>query len=229
MERLKHAFSLCDILRIDHFRGFESYYSIPYGHETAEFGHWEKGPGYQLFRALNRNLGEVPVIAEDLGYLTPEVLKLVADTGYPGMKVLQFAFDSREESDYLPHNYPKNCVVYTGTHDNDTTDSWFEEIPETDRTYACDYLGLPDLSAEDAATALIRAALASVADTAIIPMQDWLGLGHEARINHPSTLGGNWRWRMEPDALTDRLAERIGRMTKLYGRLPKPTEDVTFG
>ncbi len=229
MERLKHAFSLCDILRIDHFRGFESYYSIPYGHETAEFGHWEKGPGYQLFRALNRNLGEVPVIAEDLGYLTPEVLKLVADTGYPGMKVLQFAFDSREESDYLPHNYPKNCVVYTGTHDNDTTDSWFEEIPETDRTYACDYLGLPDLSAEDAATALIRAALASVADTAIIPMQDWLGLGHEARINHPSTLGGNWRWRMEPDAITDRLAERIGHMTKLYGRLPKPMEDVTFG
>lgn len=229
MERLGHAFSLCDVLRIDHFRGFESYYSIPYGHETAEFGHWEKGPGYAFFHALGKKLGDVPVIAEDLGFLTPEVLKMVADTGYPGMKVLQFAFDSREDSDYLPHNYPRNCVVYTGTHDNDTTDSWFEEIPETDRAFAVEYLGLPELSSEDAATSLIRAALSSVADTAIIPMQDWLGLGGQARINHPSTLGGNWQWRMDQAALTEDLSARIRRMTKLYGRLSEKTDEVTFG
>ncbi len=229
MKRLKAAFSLCDVLRIDHFRGFESYYSIPYGHETAEFGHWEKGPGFAIFRTLRETLGDVPVIAEDLGFLTPEVLKLVADTGYPGMKVLQFAFDSREESDYLPHNYPRNCVVYTGTHDNDTTNSWFDEIPETDREFACEYLGLQELSSEDTATSLIRAALSSVADTAIVPMQDWLGLGNEARINHPSTLGGNWAWRMKRGALTEELAARIYRMTKIYGRLPKEAHGVEFG
>ena len=228
IERLKAAFTFCDILRIDHFRGFESYYSVPYGHDTAEFGHWEKGPGLALFTAIHKHLGNVPVIAEDLGFLTPEVLKLVADTGYPGMKVLQFAFDSREESDYLPHNYPRNCVVYTGTHDNETTTGWFKDIPEADRAFAKTYLGLSPKDT-DGTTALIRAACASVADTAVIPMQDWLGLGNEARINHPSTLGGNWCWRMKSDALTNELAERIRKMTRLYGRLPKPARQVEFG
>ena len=229
MERLRHAFSMCDVLRIDHFRGFESYYSIPYGHKTAEFGRWEKGPDHAFFETLHEKLGDVPVIAEDLGFLTPEVLKLVADTGYPGMKVLQFAFDSREESDYLPHHYPTNCVVYTGTHDNDTTNSWFDEIPEADRAYAREYLGYRGTDDTDPATALIRAALASVADTVVIPMQDWLGLGSEARINHPSTLGGNWIWRMKSGLLTEKLTERIRRMTRLYGRIHKIASDIEFG
>ncbi|MBR4529197.1 MAG: 4-alpha-glucanotransferase [Lachnospiraceae bacterium] len=229
MQRLGHAFGLCDVLRIDHFRGFESYYSIPYGHETAEFGHWEKGPGRAFFETLREKLGDVPVIAEDLGFLTPEVLQLVADTGYPGMKVLQFAFDSREESDYLPHNYPRNCVVYTGTHDNDTTCSWFTEIPAADRAFACEYLGLAGEDPEKGTDSLIRAAYASVADTAVIPMQDWLLLGHEARVNHPSTLGGNWTWRMRGDALTKELAARMHRLTAIYGRIPERKSEVEFG
>lgn len=227
MDRLAHAFSMCDVLRIDHFRGFESYYSIPYGHETAEFGHWEKGPGFAFFKTLQKKLGDVRVIAEDLGFLTPEVLKLVADTGYPGMKVLQFAFDSREDSDYLPHNYPRNCVVYTGTHDNDTTESWYDEIPATDRTFAAEYLGMDEGSSP--AESLTRAALSSVADTAVIPLQDWLGLGHEARINHPSTLGGNWEWRLDVAMLTDELAARMKRLTGLYGRKAKGGETAEFG
>ncbi len=216
MERLRHAFSLCDVLRIDHFRGFEAYYSIPWGSRTAEHGHWEKGPDHAFFETLRDRLGDVPVIAEDLGFLTPEVLELVADTGYPGMKVLQFAFDSGEDNSYLPHHYGRKCVVYTGTHDNDTTNGWYAELPRSVRDFAADYLGLAD--PEDVAPAFIRAALGSVADTAIIPMQDWLSLGSAARINHPSTLGGNWGWRMREGALTTELAARIGRMTRIYSR-----------
>ncbi|MCR5177997.1 MAG: 4-alpha-glucanotransferase [Lachnospiraceae bacterium] len=216
LKRLSHAFSQCDVLRIDHFRGFESYYSIPAKNKTAEFGHWEKGPGLDFFETVRNKLGDVPVIAEDLGFLTTEVVELVEKTGYPGMKVLQFAFDSREDSDYLPHNYTKRCVVYTGTHDNDTTRSWFSTIPENDRRFAMDYLGLDD--EEDISRELIRAAYASVSCLAVIPMQDWLDLGGEARINHPSTLGGNWCWRLDGSMLTDELAEEIKHMTALYAR-----------
>ena len=164
-------------------------------------------------------LGKKDIIAEDLGFLTPSVLKLVKKTGYPGMKVLQFAFDSREESDYLPHNYTKNCVVYTGTHDNDTTEGWFTALSAKDRRFCRNYLDMKGRGQGKIHTAMIRTALASVADTAIIPMQDYLGLDSRARINTPSTLGNNWKWRMKADAFTGELAEEIRKITKLYGRL----------
>ncbi len=216
ISRLKMCFSLYDVVRIDHFRGFESYYNIPYGDATAEFGHWEKGPGYDFFAAVKKALGKKEIIAEDLGYLTPAVFKLVDKTGLPGMKVLQFAFDCNEENNYLPHNYNKNCVVYTGTHDNDTSIGWYESADAKDKKFARDYMGIK--SAKNFNYSLIRHAMMSVADTAIIPMQDYLGLGSSARINTPSTLGGNWCWRMKPDAYTKNLAETIKEMTVLYGR-----------
>lgn len=217
MRRIAYCYQLYDIVRIDHFRGFDEYYSIPYGDPTAEFGHWEKGPGYDIFRVMNEKLGNKPVIAEDLGFLTPSVIKLVKDTGYPGMKILQFAFDSREESDYLPHNYTSNSVVYTGTHDNDTTIGWYDSFNKEDKAFAKRYLNIK--TRKDIQWEFIRAALASVSDTAVIPMQDYLGLGAEARINTPSTLGNNWKWRMVEGQLTDELAEEIRQMTKLYGRV----------
>lgn len=218
MKRLDYCFKLYDIVRIDHFRGFDEYWAIPYGDATAQNGEWCKGPGYALFDTMKKQLGEKQVIAEDLGFLTKSVIRLVKRTGYPGMKILQFAFDSREESDYLPHNYTRNCVVYTGTHDNDTTLSWYRSLPPKDREFARQYLHIPR-GKKEVEWEFIRAALSSVADTAIIPMQDYLGLGGEARINLPSTLGGNWVWRMGADACTPQLAERIRAMTKLYGRL----------
>ncbi len=216
MRRIAYCYRLYDVVRIDHFRGFDEYYFIPYGDETAEFGHWEKGPGYDIFKVMKEKLGKKAVIAEDLGFLTPSVLKLVKKTGYPGMKILQFAFDSREESDYLPHNYTNNSVVYTGTHDNDTTMGWYDALNKRDKAFAKRYLNIK--SKKDVHWEFIRAALASVSDTAIIPMQDYLGLGAEARINIPSTLGNNWKWRMSDGQLTDELAGEIRKMTKLYGR-----------
>jgi len=217
MRRIEHCYELYDVVRIDHFRGFDEYYAIPYGNKTAEFGRWEKGPGYQLFKTMKEKLGEKSVIAEDLGFLTPSVISLVLKTGYPGMKILQFAFDSREESDYLPHNYKNNCVVYTGTHDNDTTLGWYEKFGKKDKKFANNYLNIK--SDKDVPEAFIRAALSSVADTAIIPLQDYLELGSEARINTPSTLGDNWKWRLIGNELTDDLATKIRKLTKLYGRL----------
>ncbi len=217
MRRIAYCYELYDVVRIDHFRGFDEYYSIPYGDETAEFGHWEKGPGYDIFRTMKEKLGKKAVIAEDLGFLTDSVLKLVKKTGYPGMKILQFAFDSREESDYLPHNYQANSIVYTGTHDNDTVLGWLDSLNKHDRTFARKYLNIR--SNKDVQWEFIRAAMASVSDTCIIPMQDYLGLGAEARINIPSTLGTNWKWRMLPGAFDEELALRMRKMTKLYGRL----------
>ncbi|MCI9663381.1 MAG: 4-alpha-glucanotransferase [Lachnospiraceae bacterium] len=219
MHRIAYCFELYDVVRIDHFRGFDEYYSIPYGDTTAEFGKWEKGPGYDLFKVMKEKLGSKRVIAEDLGFLTPSVLKLVKRTGYPGMKILQFAFDSREESDYLPHNYSANSVVYTGTHDNDTTLGWLDAISRKDKSFARKYLDIR--SKKDIEWAFIRAAISSVSDTAIIPIQDYLGLGSSARINTPSTLGCNWKWRMKKDALTQELAAKIFDMCKMYGRVPK--------
>ena len=217
MKRIAYCYDLYDVVRIDHFRGFDEYYSIPYGDLTAEFGHWEKGPGYDIFRTMKAKLGKKEVIAEDLGFLTDSVMKLVKKTGYPGMKILQFAFDSREESDYLPHNYTANSVVYTGTHDNDTVLGWLDSLNRHDKTFAKRYLAIR--SRKDIQWEFIRAAMASVSDTCIIPMQDYLGLGAEARINIPSTLGLNWKWRMLSGAFDEELAHRIRRMTKLYGRL----------
>ncbi len=216
MKRFIHCFQMYDIVRIDHFRGFDEYYSIPYGSETAENGEWQKGPGYELFDVMKKTLGRQNVIAEDLGFLTPTVYKLVKKTGFPGMKVLQFAFDSREESDYLPHNYTANSIVYTGTHDNDTLLGWWASLSGKDKSFAKKYMNIR--REKDVTWTFIRACMASVSDTAIIPMQDYLELGAEARINTPSTLGDNWKWRMEAGAFTDELAERMCEMSKLYYR-----------
>lgn len=217
MKRIAYCYELYDVVRIDHFRGFDEYYSIPYGDPTAEFGHWKKGPGYDIFKTMKAKLGNKAVIAEDLGFLTDSVIKLVKKTGYPGMKILQFAFDSREESDYLPHNYTANSIVYTGTHDNDTTIGWYEKLGRKDKAFAKRYLNIR--SNKDIHWVFIRAALASVSDTCIIPMQDYLGLGGEARINVPSTLGTNWKWRMLEGQFTEELAEQMKNMAKLYGRV----------
>jgi len=216
IRRLEYCFKIYDIVRIDHFRGFDEYWSIPYGDETAQNGEWKKGPGYKLFEVVKKTLGNRPVIAEDLGFLTPSVLKLVKKTGYPGMKVLQFAFDSREESDYLPYNYPNNCVVYTGTHDNDTINGWITSLNRKDLAFAKKYLGVKRNAA--ICDSLIRAALGCVADTAIIPIQDYLELGKEARINTPSTLGQNWEWRMADGACTEELSKHMLALARLYGR-----------
>lgn len=205
------------MLRIDHFRGFDEYWFVPYGDPTAENGHWEKGPGYELFDVMKKKLGRKKVIAEDLGFLTPSVIRLVKKTGYPGMKILQFAFDAGNDSEYLPHNYDKNCVVYTGTHDNDTAVGFLQNMPEKDKKFAKKYLG--HKNDKKLCFEIIRAALSSCADTAIIPMQDYLELDSSARINTPSTLGCNWKWRMDKDALDPKLAKKIYKMAKLYGRL----------
>lgn len=216
VKRIAHCFKLYDVVRIDHFRGFDEYYAIPWGAETAETGHWEKGPGMGFFHTLEEKLGKRQVIAEDLGFLTESVIQLVENTGYPGMKILQFAFDSREESDYLPHNYVRNSVCYTGTHDNDTTPHWFSALNEHDKNFAKRYMNLEDDNM--ACWELIRLAHASVADTCIIPLQDYLELGEEARMNVPSTLGTNWKWRLDEGRLTEELAERLKKLTRLYGR-----------
>ncbi len=217
MQRIGYCYELYDVVRIDHFRGFDEYWSVPYGAETAAGGHWEEGPGIELFETMKRKLGKKRVIAENLGFLTDSVVKLLEDTGYPGMKVLQFAFDANGESIYLPHNYDHNCVVYTGTHDNETTAGWITTRTEQDREFLERYLNRK--RDEDLCWELIRTAVASVADIAIIPMQDYLALGNEARINTPSTLGDNWKWRMSKGAATDELAEKIYGLTKMYGRL----------
>lgn len=219
IKRLGACFKMYDTVRIDHFRGFDEFYFIPYGDKTAEFGHWEKGPGYDLFDQLKKKLGKKSIIAEDLGFLTPTVIKLVKKCGYPGMKILEFAFDSGEDNDYLPHNYDKNCVVYTGTHDNDTTLGWFSTLRKKDKDYTKKYLGIKN--AKNIGWDLIRLAESSVADTCIIPIQDYLELGNEARINLPSTLGNNWTWRMKKDACTKELAARILDLTSIYGRCDK--------
>ena len=218
LKRIAYCFDLYDIVRIDHFRGFDEYYSIPYGDETAVNGHWEKGPGMDLFNTVKEKLGELDIIAEDLGFLTESVFQLLKDSGYPGMKVLQFAFDPSEDSDYLTYKYQRNCVVYTGTHDNDTTAGWFEKLSDEDKEVALRYMNSFYTPKEEQHWDLIALAMRSTADTCIIPVQDFLGLGSEARINMPSTLGDNWKWRMTKGAFSEELKEKIRRMTKLYGR-----------
>ena len=213
-QRMKHATSIYDVVRIDHFRGFESYYSIPAGNKTAAGGHWEKGPDRDFIHAMHEALGEGGIIAEDLGYLTPEVKAMLAESGYPGMKIMQFAFDSRESGNYLPHTYPRNSVVYTGTHDNVTTEGWRTNASPEDVAYACRYLRCKP---EDLTEAMICACLASVSDMAIIPLADWLHLGSEARINTPSTQGANWQWRLTCP-LPEALAGHIAQLTVLYER-----------
>ncbi|MCR5106575.1 MAG: 4-alpha-glucanotransferase [Lachnospiraceae bacterium] len=225
IKRLFSCFELYDTVRIDHFRGFDEYYSIPFPAENAVNGHWEKGPGYDLFKAMKEKLGKKDVIAEDLGFLTPSVLRLVKKSGYPGMKVLQFAFDSREESDYLPHNYNSNSVVYTGTHDNDTTLNWFLTLRNRDRKYACEYLNIPkDAKKSDIPWFFIRAAYSSVSSLCVIPMQDILSLPAKARMNRPSTLGGNWEWRIKKGAFSSSRQKKLLKITQLYRRVNKASK-----
>ena len=214
-QRMAHATRIYDVVRIDHFRGFESYYSIPAGAADATSGKWCKGPDLAFIRVLQQKLPQAAIIAEDLGYLTPEVRTMLAASGYPGMKVLQFAFDSREASDYLPHTYPRNSVVYTGTHDNTTTQDWQHSAVQSDVDNACRYLACTRRNLTDA---MVRSAMASVSDTAIIPLADWLHLPAAARLNTPSTQSGNWQWRLPARLLTDALAQRIAEETQLYGR-----------
>ena len=211
--RMKHATSIYDVVRIDHFRGIESYWSIPAVNKTARKGHWVKGPGMKLVGAIQSAYPDIAFIAEDLGFLTPEVLQLVEDSGWPGMKVLEFAFDPREPSNYLPHKYGENCICYTGTHDNETLRQWCAGIsPESD-AYARDYLGIS--KADDLAKAIIEAGAGSKAKLFVAQMQDYLGLGGEARMNEPGTLKPeNWRWRMLPGQASEELAQEIYRLTR---------------
>ncbi|MBF4692902.1 4-alpha-glucanotransferase [Fusibacter ferrireducens] len=217
IERIDYSLKLFDTIRIDHFRGFDAYWEIPYGDLTAENGKWVKGPGIKLFEAIQRQLGAVDIIAEDLGFLTESVIELRKATGFPGMKVLEFAFDTREESDYLPHNFEKECVAYTGTHDNDTIMGWMSNVIKSDRDFAIEYLKLD--KHEGYNWGFIRGIWSSTAYLAIAQMQDFLGLDAKARMNTPSTLGGNWRFRISNRDLTKALSDKIKGLTKLYGRL----------
>ncbi len=217
VERIRQSLNLYDVLRIDHFKGFESYWSIPYGDPTAENGEWVKGPGIKIFNAIKDELGDVNIIAEDLGTLTEETIKLRDDTGFPGMKILTFGFDTDSSNPFLPHNYEKNFIVYTGTHDNDTVRGWIETTaPKEEVKNAIEYLSLT--KEEGYNWGFIRGAWSSIADISIAQMQDFLNLGNKSRINLPSTLGDNWRWRAKEDVLTDELAEKIYRITEIYGR-----------
>ena len=219
--RMWYVFQLYDVTRIDHFRGFDEYYSIPYGDTTARNGHWEKGPGIALFRAIEANLGWHEVIAEDLGYVTDTVRQMVRDSGFPGMKVLEFAFDTRDTGsakDYLPHNYTENSVVYTGTHDNETLVGWFGSISKEEMQLARDYICDQHTPKKYLYKSFIAMAMRSVSKYCIIPMQDWLGLDNKSRTNFPSTIGTNWRWRVTEEQLSKELQQEILAVTARYNR-----------
>ena len=224
IKRIRHCLKLYDVVRIDHFRGFDEYYSIPYGNETAVDGAWMPGPGMDFFYTIEERLGKMNIIAEDLGFLTESVLQMLSASGFPGMKVVQFAFDPNGGSAYLPHNYPENSVVYTGTHDNDTTRGWYHSTDKATRDFAKEYINTQRLDADDLAWDFIRLAMSSIARLCITPMQDLLNLDGKARINVPSTLGGNWTWRMENGKFDEKTVERLKRMTWLYERLPEIDE-----
>ncbi len=216
MDRIRAASRLFDVIRIDHFRGLESYWAVPYGEPTARNGRWVKGPDHDFINRLHEVFPGLRLIAEDLGFLTEAVIQLQHDSGYPGMKVLEFAFDPREPSNYLPHRYTTNCICYSGTHDNETLVQWIDGANDEVRAYAAEYLGTtPDKLREG----ILRAGLSSVADTFIAQMQDYLGLGASARMNTPGTVStANWSWRMENDALTPELAAGLKRLNQLYER-----------
>jgi len=218
IDRIKTNLFLYDIIRIDHFRGFAAYWAVPYGEKTAINGQWITCPGKEFFDAMRMEFGDLPIIAEDLGVITPDVEELRDGFGLPGMKILQFAFDSSEANDYIPYNYPKNCIVYTGTHDNDTVVGWFDNASPNDRAYVLDYLNTNDYEIH---WSFIRLAWASVANTAIVPMQDLLGLNTSARMNLPGTTQNNWQWRVNADACTPELAGKLAHLTVLYGRTKK--------
>ena len=219
IRRLRAAGRMYDVVRLDHFRGFESYWAIPAGSKTAANGRWVQGPGLDFIRAVHDALPHLNFIAEDLGYVTPEVRQLQLDSGYPGMKVMEFAFDSREPGNYLPHLYPVNSVVYSGTHDNLTLKQWFDEAFPDDIAEAKAYLALNE--EEGYVWGMIRGCMSSVSRLCVIQMQDYLELGAEARMNFPGTLSGdNWTWRAKPGFDGDPMANRIRNITRRYGRLP---------
>ena len=221
VSRMWYSYKLYDVVRIDHFRGFEAYFSIPAASGKAKDGHWEPGPGMDLFRTLQANLGKGGVIVEDLGLLTDGVRALVKQTGYPNMKVLQFAFDEGDEggaNDYLPHNYNNNCVVYTGTHDNETLAGWFAGLSKQQRQQVRTYLGDFDTANKWMYKKLIQLAMMSAADTCIIPVQDWLGLDNSSRMNVPGTVDINWSWRLKADQIPADMAQEMLTITKRYGR-----------
>lgn len=218
IDRLKASVELYDMVRIDHFRGFDEFYAIPYGNKTAEIGEWKPGPGIELFRFVETRLGKLPIIAEDLGFLTSSVLEMLRESGFPGMKVLEFAFDPREESNYLPYTYDKNCAVYIGTHDNNTIKGWLREIDDETLTFCKKFIDYDGDDESEFIWKLIKTAFACVGDTLIIQMQDYLELDEKARMNIPSTPAGNWQWRMKENAYDKKLALRIADITRTYGR-----------
>ncbi|KAF3889111.1 MULTISPECIES: 4-alpha-glucanotransferase [Nostocales] len=217
--RFQALLDYVDVIRIDHFRGFEAYWAVAKGQETAVNGEWIKAPGEELFETIKQKLGRLPIMAEDLGLITPEVEALRDKFEFPGMKILQFAFSADAGNPFLPFNYSRNCIVYTGTHDNDTTVSWFNQASEYEKQYVLDYLGC--LSPEGIHWDFIRLAMNSVANQAIIPLQDVLGLGGEARMNFPSKAEGNWDWRYTSDSLTKEATQRLQTLTRLSGRSPQ--------
>lgn len=219
IERFRRNLDLYDVLRIDHFHGFAEYYAIPYGDENALNGTLKKGPGMKFFNSVKKQLGELSLIAEDLGTVTETNEKLLKDSGFPGMKVLQFAFTSWD-SKYVTHRHEKNCVVYTGTHDNTTLRAWVEEINEGSRDFTRRYINSRNTDYGALVWDLIREAYRSVADLCIIPIQDYLVEGREARMNEPGTQGNNWQWRVRPNFLSADLARSIRELADLYGRAP---------
>ncbi len=227
IERVRATLQTVDIARIDHFRGFAAGWEIPSDEKTAERGRWVEAPGRELFTAIRDSLGELPIIAEDLGVITPDVEKLRDDFGFPGMRILQFAFSSDAKNIDLPHNYHRNVAVYTGTHDNDTIAGWFHSVAGAGSTRTEAQIGLErnfclkylNSDGREIHWDFIRAVLASVADTAIVPLQDLLGLGTEARMNLPNSTQGNWSWRFRQDALTEDHSNRLRDMTSTYGRI----------
>ncbi|WP_417915579.1 4-alpha-glucanotransferase [Candidatus Electronema sp. JM] len=225
-QRLRAVLAVVDVIRIDHFRGFEAYWAVPAKEETAMNGGWQKGPGLRFFKEMEKRIGSLPVIAEDLGVITPEVEELRDGMGFPGMKILLFAFDGRPENAYLPHNMPRNCVVYTGTHDNDTAVGWYlsGEVAATAKRQAKSYANRSDDEAARFHEDLMSLAMSSPAALCILPMQDVLGFGNDCRMNTPGTATGNWRWRCAPRFISDALAERLRQSTELFGRLPAPAE-----
>ena len=223
-DRLRMCFVQADIVRIDHFRGFDAYWEIPASEPTAVVGRWVKGPGADFFNAMEAKLEELPLIAEDLGVITPEVVALREQFDFPGMKVLQFAFGGERNSSFLPHSFPHNSVVYTGTHDNETTIGWYHNANEWERDHARRYMGV---NGHDVAWDMIRLAFASVADMAVVPLQDLMGLGNEARMNFPGKVGGYWRWRFSWNMLHSNIAHRLNELVELYGRFPADVPPTT--
>ncbi|MBQ9334908.1 MAG: 4-alpha-glucanotransferase [Lachnospiraceae bacterium] len=223
VRRIRRNYEFYDVIRIDHFHGFCEYYAVPYGDETAENGKLNKGPGMDLFRALKNQIGELRIIAEDLGNVTPENEKLLEDSGFPGMKVLQYGFTSWD-SCYVNHRHTRNCVVYTGTHDNTPTYAWVQEINDGERDFCRRYINSMNSDYGQLVWDIIREAYRSVADLCIIPLQDYLCMGREARLNTPGTSDGNWEWRLRPNFLSDDLKRSIRSLTELYSRVPKEPE-----